>query len=171
MKKVLLLVFVLWNTVVYGASDDFGVSVNAGRGSSIDIFRLGLQKSFDSIIYSNESISLKGFHEVGLNHWSGNRNNLWALSYSPVFVIDFNKYAYTTYRPYIDLGVGVAFLSETQIDNKDMSSSFQFEDRISIGLRKENIDFYIRYMHYSNGGVRKPNHGLNMGLVGINYRF
>ena len=71
----------------------------------------------------------------------------------------------------MDFGIGIAFLSDTLIDNKNMSSSFQFEDRISIGITRDNIDMYVRYMHYSNGGIKKPNDGINMGLVGINYRF
>jgi len=173
MNKFLTSVFIIlslsFSTLL--AKDGYGVSVNGGRGSTVDIARLGLQKDFQSVIYSNDTFNIKGFHELGLNYWNGNNRNISAISYSPVFLLDFNKFATKDYKPYVDFGIGIAFLSDTLIDNKNMSSSFQFEDRLSIGITRDNIDMYVRYMHYSNGGIKKPNDGINMGLVGINYRF
>jgi lipid A 3-O-deacylase len=173
MNKLLTSIFIILSLsfCTLFAKDGYGISVNGGRGSTVDIARLGIQKDFESVIYSNETFNLKGFHELGLNYWNGNRKNISAVSYSPVFVVDFNQYTTQGYKPYVDFGIGIAFLSDTLIDSKNMSSSFQFEDRISLGITKDNIDMYIRYMHYSNGGIKKPNDGINMGLIGFNYRF
>ena len=62
-------------------------------------------------------------------------------------------------------------VSLNKIDNKDLSTRFQFEDRIGIGLKNRNLNFYLRFMHYSNAGIKEPNDGLNSTMVGFSYRF
>jgi len=173
MKKFLSLVavFVVSFSSLHASDNDYGISVNGGRSNHIDIYRIGIQKPFNASVYDFESVTLHGFHEVGLNYWVGERNNVHAISYSPIFKLLFNSFQANEYQPYIDFGIGVALVSDTKIDNRNLSSSFLFEDRISVGISKDAWDFYIRYMHYSNAGIQSPNEGIDIVLAGINYNF
>ena len=38
-------------------------------------------------------------------------------------------------------------------------------------LKNRNLNFYLRFMHYSNAGIKEPNDGLNSTMVGFSYRF
>lgn len=154
-----------------GSDNTYGVSVNVGESHNIDVYRIAIQKPFDSSVYDFESFSIHGFHEVGLNYWNGEHNNVKTISYSPVFKLVLNSFQSNEYQPYIDFGIGAALASDTQIDDRNLSSAFLFEDRISFGITKDNIDFFVRFMHYSNAGLKSPNEGIDIYLAGINYSF
>ena len=85
--------------------------------------------------------------------------------------MDFVSFDIASFKPYLEGAIGVAYLSDTKIDNKDLSTRFQFEDRVGIGLKNRNLNFYLRFMHYSNSGIKEPNDGLNSTMVGFSYRF
>lgn len=174
MKKLLMFLAVIvisCSNVHAFDSSDYSISVNVGESNKIDIYRLGIQREFCSTVYSFDSFSIKGFHEVGLGYWDGQRNNVKTISYAPVFKIDFHNFSANEYKPYLDLGIGVALISNKKIDNRDMSSTFQFENRVSLGVTRGDWDIYFRYMHYSNGGIKKPNQGIDISSIGFNYRF
>jgi lipid A 3-O-deacylase len=74
-------------------------------------------------------------------------------------------------EPYLEIGVGGAWLSETMISWRDFGSHLQFEDRIGAGIRWRSFDFNFRYLHYSNAGLAGPNHGLDILLLSCAYSF
>jgi len=173
MKKILFFVMliVVFFTKANANDEQYGISVNMGISNDIEIYRIGVQKPFDGSIFEFENFTIEGFHELGFNYWMGERNNIHALSYSPVFKFLPTYYQYKKYQPYIDLGIGIALASDTKIDNRNLSSAFLFEDRISLGLTHDVWDFYFRYMHYSNAGLQTPNEGIDIYLLGFNYSF
>ncbi|MDX9795265.1 MAG: acyloxyacyl hydrolase [Arcobacteraceae bacterium] len=173
MKKILLflMMVITFFTQVNAKDNPYGISVNAGISNDIEIYRMGIQKPFNATLFEFESFTIEGFHELGFNYWIGERNNIHALSYSPVFKLLPTYYQYKKYQPYIDLGIGIALASDTKIDNRNLSSAFLFEDRISLGLTHDVWDFYFRYMHYSNAGLQTPNEGIDIYLLGFNYTF
>ena len=75
---------------------------------------------------------------------------------APVFVYEF---AGQNVRPYIEAGIGVAAFSSTELESNDLGSSFQFEDRIGVGLRFAGQEIGLRAIHYSNAGLKNPNDG------------
>jgi lipid A 3-O-deacylase len=151
---------------------EYGVSFGAGKDASINTYRVGVQKYFSSSIYSNETITLSGFHEVGFGSWRGNNHDkIDVISYSPVFTLNFNSFDGAKLKPYIDAGIGVSYISKKHINDRRFSTGFEFEDRVSLGVSIDGIDVYFRYMHYSNGGFKRPNDGLDIVSIGLNYRF
>lgn len=169
-KKFYFLLTIFLFTNIY-ADENYGVSINAGVSNDIDIYRLAVQKPFDNSVYNFDSFSILGFHEVGFNYWVGEKNNVHTLSYSPVFKLVLNDYQNSEFQPYFDFGIGVALASDTTIDNRNLSTAFLFEDRISLGISKDNWDLYFRYLHYSNAGLKSPNEGIDICVLGVNYAF
>lgn len=69
-----------------------------------------------------------------------------------------------TGRFFGELGIGLSLLDDTTFAGKDVSTHYQFEDRLGIGYEFAEDHRYrlaLRYFHYSNGGVKKPNPGLD----------
>jgi len=172
MKKQLIIIFisVFINNTLYAENSAF-FDLNIGyTKEDIQVYRIGYIKGFKNDIKSYDNGTLTGYYEASLNYWyNGDKNlhnSIYAIALSPVFVYLFNN-KLKSYNPYVEAGIGATLLSETKIKNKNMSSSFQFEDRIGLGLKSDTHTIYFRFMHYSNGGLKEPNPGINILSLGV----
>lgn len=157
-----------WRTLAV----DFGQSTSSsslGR-SSFDLYRLGLQREFGDPLLVGERLSLEGYFEASFNYWDARDTDVYALAFSPVLFLYFNRPT-GSFRPYVEAGLGAALISDTEIAGRDLSTTFQFEIRFGGGLRSERLDFHVRYMHYSNGSIKQPNHGIDAFLAGVAVSF
>lgn len=80
----------------------------------------------------------------------------------------------THITPYTELGVGLSWLSETEIQGRVLSLHFQFEDKFGMGLRFGNqgqYDLAIRAYHYSNASIKRPNSGVNLAMASFGVWF
>ena len=74
---------------------------------------------------------------------------------------------------YGEFGIGLSFLDDTKFAGKNVSTHYQFEDRIGLGYEFGNNFRYkvaLRYFHYSNGGLKKPNPGLDFISLSFSYK-
>ena len=63
---------------------------------------------------------------------------------------------------YIEAGVGATVLTRTRFSNRNIGSAFQFGDHIGVGfLLTPNSRVGVRYSHFSNAGIKRPNPGLD----------
>lgn len=170
MKKTLL-PLLIFTATLFANDSNLRVGIDIGQSrDDINVARLYLQKKFQSNLYENNYFIIQGYHEASLNHWNANeKNSINAIAYSPVFTLSF--LTDTTIKPYFEAGIGLAYISHKHIDDREKSTNFQFEDRLGIGIKKDNINFHIRYMHYSNAGIKRPNNGIDIALVGFSYKF
>jgi lipid A 3-O-deacylase len=72
-------------------------------------------------------------------------------------------------RPYVGGSIGAAWLSDTMIDGRDLSTRFQFEDRVGIGVAWRRLDAYLSYVHYSNASVKAPNDGIDGVMLTVGW--
>lgn len=135
------------------------VSLDVGQtGDSTMTYRLGTQFDFSSSWFQSDVGRLTGFWDAAYTYWEGDETSSnHSLSFSPVFVYEF---AGDTVKPYIEAGIGVAVFENTDLEENDLGSSFQFEDRIGLGLRFANQEVGVRAFHYSNAGIKQPNDGV-----------
>ncbi|TMO90310.1 acyloxyacyl hydrolase [Pseudoalteromonas ruthenica] len=103
------------------------------------------------------------YFETSINFWRYGKDNQHdqnvVVALSPVF-----QYPMTTFkgRPLVlEFGIGVSLLDDTQFAGKNVSTHYQFEDRVGVVYKMENADIGVRYMHYSNAGFKSPNPGLD----------
>ncbi|NNL96449.1 MAG: acyloxyacyl hydrolase [Xanthomonadales bacterium] len=151
---------------------DIGRSnANATRGhEELDIYRLGVQWDFKTTFWQSRDSKLSGYFEASVNRWDSRVDDVTAIAFSPVFVLEF-KQASSGFRPYIEAGVGVALLSEKRAGGRGLGSSWQFEDRIGFGFASDKYDFHYRYMHYSNADIEKPNQGIDAHVIGVSISY
>ncbi|HZZ92303.1 MAG TPA: acyloxyacyl hydrolase [Usitatibacter sp.] len=66
-------------------------------------------------------------------------------------------------QPFVEAGIGAHLLSRTHIDNRPLSTAFQFGEQLAVGFRvPARIPFALslRAEHVSNGGIKEPNSGV-----------
>jgi lipid A 3-O-deacylase len=73
----------------------------------------------------------------------------------------------TRWVPFFDAGAGV---TATDIKLPDLSTVFQFNDQAGPGVLffcRDNVALtaQTRYLHISNAGIEKPNHGVNAIMI------
>ena len=178
MKRILLVLMATLlvccsNAAAEENKESCGYGLTLGYGQSqddIDIFRVGVAKKWDVRWLKNSTGYVDGYFELSYNHWNGDNDEINAVALSPVFLYAFNPDEKPWY-PYIEGGIGVALLDEDQIDDRDLATSFQFEDRIGAGFRYKNLDINVRYMHYSNASIEEPNHGIDIWIGTLAWYF
>lgn len=171
MKRVLFLLICFIGTSTYAAAQDlsglggWGVSLGYGQSTdSVDIYRAGLLKQWNVKWLESEIGYVRGYFELSYNRWEHGGDDVNAVAFSPVFQYVFHA-GNATWYPYIEAGIGVACLDDYTINDRNLSSNFQFEDRFGAGIRIKNVDINFRYMHYSNAALKEPNDGIDI-LIG-----
>jgi len=150
----------------------YAVTINYGESKNdTDIYRLTLQKNFDSRWFESDLGYLSGYYELSANYWRAkNRDTNIGVALSPVFAYYFNLNN-TTIKPYLEAGIGASLFSKTRIDNKNISSAYQFEDRVGLGILTKDWNIETRYMHYSNANIKEPNDGMDIFILSLGKRF
>ncbi|QKE62295.1 acyloxyacyl hydrolase [Aquipseudomonas campi] len=159
MKKILSLAAVaaLGLSSLSAQAVDFTAAVGQSGDSNM-VYHLGAQWNWDKSWMQSDVGRLTGYWDAGYTYWDGDETSSnHSLSFTPVFVYEF---AGETVRPYIEAGIGVAFFENTEVEDNDLGSSFQFEDRLGVGLRFSGQEVGIRAVHYSNAGLEQPNDGV-----------
>ncbi|NLC34991.1 MAG: acyloxyacyl hydrolase [Alcaligenaceae bacterium] len=108
--------------------------------------------------------------ELGVAYWhaDGSRkpSSVWQLSATP-----FLRWTWAD-RYYIEAGIGATAFSRTTFANKTISTAFQFGDHIGVGMHvTDNSRLSLRYSHYSNAGIKRPNPGLNILQLNYSYQY
>lgn len=136
------------------------LSLSLGRsGEGSDYYRLGMQQEFTQSWWNSSTGRLTGYWDVGLTHWKGEQAaSNQTLSFSPVLVYEFGS---SGIRPFVEAGIGIAAFRHTQLEDHQLGTALQFEDRVGIGFRfGAGHALGLRAMHYSNGGLKQPNDGI-----------
>ncbi|AYC35017.1 acyloxyacyl hydrolase [Pseudomonas cavernae] len=142
-----------------GGAQAADITFAVGQSSeSTMVYRLGAQFDFDRSWWQSSVGRLTGYWDAGYTYWDGDESSSnHSLSFAPVFVYEF---AGETVKPYIEGGIGVALFADTDMEEHDLGSSFQFEDRLGVGLRFAGQEVGLRAIHYSNAGLQTPNDGV-----------
>jgi len=169
-RPFFVLLLILFASVESSALD--GISLGIGKSrDSINIYHLGFQRQFGGTLLESRMGHLSGYHEGSLNCWKHERESIRQIAYSPVFtyeLVDFGSGVF----PYLEAGIGISYLSGKTINGRDLSTRFQFEDRVGIGVtigEENRHNLNLRYVHYSNAGIKQPNEGIDIFMISYTY--
>ena len=139
---------------------------------------LGLRLGYRPVEWHLAELPVLGdaqlYMEVSANLWRYGdtpeyESNL-AVALSPVLMKQFT----TLYNRalYWEFGIGFSLLNKQRFAGKDLGSHYQFEDRVGlIWQLQSKTQLALRYMHYSNAGLQKPNPGLDFIALSYAYKF
>ena len=175
-KMMSLMVSVLLMLVGEGALGVDGVAIEAGSSDGTDMARVALQWDWDKRWFQGAEWHLGGYWDLGLGYWRyrhpqpAQNDEIAEIGLTPVLRFQRNGLA----GPYVEAGIGFHLLSRTQIGARHLSTQFQFGDHLGLGYRfgaKSAWDLSYRFQHLSNGGIKKPNDGINFHQLRVQYRF
>lgn len=115
------------------------------------------------------------YWEANASYWhsdpgeSGN-DEVWEVGVTPVLRMPLP--ANSGPQTYIEGGIGAHLISETEIEDIDLSSAFHFGSLIGVGmlLDQGRLDLGVRLQHLSNAGIVQPNHGIDLLLLRLGRR-
>jgi hypothetical protein len=78
-------------------------------------------------------------------------------------------------NPFIDISIGVAYLSETRFADRNLGMHFSFQDQLGMGVTfgpQHRLFASLYAVHYSNGSLCSSNAGITIPMVlNVGYRF
>lgn len=153
----------LLGTPLTGQADgyvEFGVT-----SESTPAVTLGMDRMF-SLAHWHPQLELRlGTGLMLLPGDDGHDNAAWVVT--PAF-----RWTFAGERGvFAEAGVGTALFLERHVEDSNLGSAFQFEDRLAIGLPFAGGELGASLIHYSNAGITNPNDGFEVFAVSYRHRF
>lgn len=153
------------------------VSAELASGTRTQMVRAGVQSDWSARWFQSNGTHLSGYWDASFGAWRANRyknvpgatQNLTDIGFTPVFRFERDDKK----GLYVEGGIGVHRLSKLY-DNNDyrLSTLFQFGDHVGIGYVFDNKwEVGAKIQHFSNGGYKKPNTGVNVLDLKASYHF
>lgn len=148
-----------------------GLSARIGAGDHYQRYELAWESpSFWTYRFEGNDSRLDLLTEVGGAYWraSGARepSNVWQVGVAPFLRWSVND------AFYFEAGLSANYFSRTQFADKTVSTKFQFGEHVGIGAYiGERSRLGLRYSHYSNAGIKKPNDGLDVVQLLLTHQF
>ena len=153
------------------------VGIDYGNAAKVQMVRFSAAKDWSARWFQSNGTHLSGYWEASAGFWtesqyrniSGNTAHLWDVGFTPVFRFEND----TKKGIYYEGGIGVHRLSKLyDNDTYRLSTHFQFGDQIGVGyVFDNNWEIGGKIQHFSNGGYKKPNTGVNYLEVKAAYHF
>ena len=105
---------------------------------------------------------LPGYWELSLAVWDNPVESTADFGITPVFRYERGAF-------HVEAAIGFHFVQARISAARTFSTAFQFGDHIGVGYRAGHWLFGARFQHLSNGGIRRPNPGINFLLLRVEY--
>jgi hypothetical protein len=151
-------------------------SLEVGSNPEQRLVRLAVQSDWDQRWFARNGYHLSGYWETNLALWRlrayqnvpGRKKNIAVVGFTPVFRYQSDS----KLGLYGEVGVGVNLFSTLyKNEDKELATAFQFGDHIGVGYTTPKWDFGLRFQHYSNASIKRPNSGANWVIAKAAYRF
>ncbi|HJV84865.1 MAG TPA: acyloxyacyl hydrolase [Noviherbaspirillum sp.] len=152
-----------------------GTSLEYGEGNKTKLVRAGAQWNWSHKWWESNGTHIGGYWDLSLARWHasrykgipGNTQNITVLGLTPVFRLQGNNGK----GFYLEGGIGANLFSELYNNNdRRLSTSFQFGDHLGAGyVFSNNLDLGLKAQHFSNGGIKNPNSGVNFVILRVEY--
>jgi lipid A 3-O-deacylase len=160
-----------------------GLSFERGRGDeNTDLWRAGAQWKWQRRWFADRAWTLGAYWDLQAGRWSGplksgqpdaQRQDVWNIGITPVFRLE--RAERTPLVPYVEGAIGFHLLSDLRVNFRRLfSTHFQYGDHLGAGVRfgpDYRYDVSLRLQHLSNGGLARPNPGINFLLLRVAYHF
>ncbi|MBF8223225.1 acyloxyacyl hydrolase [Halomonas sp. 328] len=142
------------------AAPNLGLGITSERTPAL---RLTLDRTFD-LSHWHSRLDLRLASGVLLLPGDdGDDNAAWVIT--PAFRYHLGE----ARRAYVEAGIGAALFLNTRLETRQLSTAFQFEDRLALGWTLPGAsELSLSVTHYSNGRIKRPNDGFE--VYGLTYR-
>jgi lipid A 3-O-deacylase len=153
--------------------------IEIGNAPKLNMVRLGATQDFPSSWqwFNSNGNAVSGYWDASIGAWQGRehagipgeRQHIVDVGLTPVFRWQANSKK----GWFAEGGIGVHLLSKTYNNRHDqLSTAFQFGDHLGLGYVFDNRwEMTAKFQHFSNGGIKEPNSGVNLLMVRAAYRY
>ncbi len=142
-------------------------SLEIGSGRKVQMARVAFQAPWKKRWFQGNGSHVGGYWDLSLAQWRGSAHqevkgrhqHLTGIGLTPVF-----RWQSDDRRGwYAEGGIGIHLLSKLYDNNSDyLSTRFQFGDHLGGGYVFQNgWEAGLQLQHFSNGGIKRPNSGVN----------
>jgi len=152
-------------------------SIEFGTGNKTQMARLGMQWKWNDRWWQSNGTHVGGYWDLTIARWRGTQyqntpdsvQNITSIGITPVFRFEKDSQK----GLYGEAGIGAHYLSDLYNNNdRRLSTRFEFGDHLAIGyVFQNNLDLGLKLQHFSNGGIKHPNSGVNFAVVRLSYPF
>lgn len=152
-------------------------SIELGGGENVRMIRVGGQWKWKQHWWQSDGRHIGGYWDLTLSGWRGDKyqnisnqtQDIVDFGFTPVFRYQRNDFK----GAYLEAGIGAHYLSKNYNNSgRRLSTHFQFGDHIGIGyVFQNNWDFALKFQHFSNGGIKNPNNGVDFIVLRASYPF
>lgn len=151
-------------------------TVEFGSGNRTQMLRVGLESQWENHWFDSNGTYWGGYWLYDLSEWRGNRyqnvvdqtQTLTDIGVTPVFRFQRSGGV----GPYFEAAIGAHWQSQVYNNNgRRQSTNFQFGDHIGVGYQGNEWGASLKFQHFSNGGIKHPNYGVNLVVAGISKKF
>ena len=152
-------------------ADGASVGLRAGAGNHYQRYELAwVSPTLWHYRFAESGSRLDLVAEAGAAFWkaSGNRDraSVWQIGLTP-----FLRWTFPN-NMYLEAGVGINRFSHTRFADKTLSTQFQFGSHIGAGVNLSSAGrLGLRYSHYSNAAIKRPNDGLDVIQLTYSHAF
>ena len=157
-----------------------GISLMLGNGNGT-VETIGVAYEFypDTIWLETEKAVLIPYVELLAAYWESEEGHTGVTSLHEGGLSCYARYIRrggegTIYRPYIDFGLGLHYVTEDRIEGKELGKQWLAGSNIGAGIvmgKAQRFDLGIRYRHLSNAGTEEINWGINHSMIRAALRF
>jgi hypothetical protein len=157
----------------------FGIGAGEGggaHGGSFKAYRLSYQKKLSH----NNKYNFDYVSDIGFNFWKDDSRLSESDKQTAISDLDTSNISisysrivrkYITNNSFVDIGIGVSFHNNDSMYGSDMGSTYQFENRIGLGYEREAYRSILNFYHYSNGGIKGKNDGIDIIMLSVSKFF
>lgn len=183
-KYILLFVNILFSMVfsVEVFSWTYNTSLGYGRSKEYgyDYYQQGVM--FDAQMFPFEKVDKTLIFGLGASladwHASSEENkNMSTAAISALFRAYFvPPESSNKFKPYLLASFGPTYLFSRKLGEREQGSHLSFQTTMGIGsevkIGKKELDFNFKFVHYCNGGIFRPNQGIDIWYIfSIGYLF
>lgn len=169
-RSWMILGLLCFTSPIFASSSHFGAFVSTPiitkdpqylRG-----YRAGAWYQPESFIWQKVHV----YFDASYGHWwvtnptPNKKLDIYSVSpYVRIFMTQ-NRYI----SSFVNLSIGLAYLSRTKIDHQNLGMHFAFQDQLGLGLSfgiKKQLSISLSALHYSNGSLCKKNAGITIPLM------
>lgn len=154
-------------------ADEYSITT-MHSASNMAGFKVGFRWFPESKMAFLEGTNFKHYYHLAYNYWqsmdvSGQEGVNNVLELSPIFRYNFQDHSLFSY---IETSVGISLFSRTELNDRQLSTHFQFANMLAIGgYISSKASWNLQLQHYSNNSIKLPNNGINFYNLGISYKY
>lgn len=175
--RIFIFVFFMASSAwAYAAEPSYGanlsIPVHSTEPTNLHGYQLMLNYDPQAFLWRQFNVYFDGgFSHFYVNTAHNSTINIYSIA--PVIRYTFKKH--WQLHPYLELSIGLAYLNQTRIEDRNLGIHFAFQDRMGIGTLigpSEKLSIGVHAVHYSNAHLSDNNQGISIPLVlDIGYRF